>query len=273
LRDGGEMDLVSDFASAVPLTLICKMLGVPTENRERFRGWASSITTSLDPGAKPEVITRANQHSEEWKAYFRDLIAARRRTPGDDLISLLLASHEGQEPLSELTLLHNIALLLSAGHETTTQLISTAVDLFFQRPDEAARLRANPGLSTTAVDEFLRYDGPVQLGSRRTTKPLALSGGEVPADSIVWTVQGAANRDERRFADPDRLDIGRTPNRHLAFATGIHVCLGAPLARLEAKVALEQLICGFPHLRPSGEPQRHLRTRYRGFARYPVAAR
>jgi cytochrome P450 len=268
----GAVDLVPDFSAALPLTLICKMLGVSTEDRLRFRDWARSITTSLDPGVKPEVIELANRHSEEWKAYFRELIAIRRKDPGSDLVSMLLANDD-EEAFSELALLHNIALLLSGGHETTTNLITSAVDSCLAFPDQAERLRKDPSLFTPAVEEFLRFESPVQMGARRTTAPLELSGGTVPADRTIWTLQGAANRDERKFADPDRLDVGRTPNRHLAFATGIHVCLGAPLARLEARVAMERLICDFPDLHRDGTPERHLRTRYRGFLHYPVAMR
>jgi cytochrome P450 len=270
---GGEMDLVGDFAAALPLTLICKMLGVPKTEKDRFRSWARSITTSLDPGVGPEVIAEANRHSEEWKAYFRNLIALRRREPGEDLVSMLLATDETDEPFSELALLHNLALLLSAGHETTTSLITNAVEACRNYPEEADRLRRQPELFESAVEEFLRFESPVQLGARRTTAAVTLSGVTIPPGQLIWTVQGAANRDEREFPDPDRLDVGRTPNRHLAFATGIHVCLGAPLARLEAKVALERLICDYPKLRLCGTPERFLRTRYRGFLRYAIALR
>jgi cytochrome P450 len=271
--DAGKVDLVDEFSSALPLVLICKMLGVTTGDRQRFRIWANSITTSLDPGVGPEVIALADQHAEEWKTYFGDLIAFRRRQPGDDLVSMLLATDEGEEPFSDLALLHNLALLLSGGHETTTNLITSAVNGCLENPGEAARLRNDRSLIPSAVEEFLRYESPVQMGARRTTAPIALSGGTVPEGVMIWTLQGAANRDERQFADPERLDVGRAPNRHLAFITGIHVCLGAPLARLEARVALERLVCDFPGLHLTGTPERHLRTRYRGFRHYPVSMR
>ena len=269
-RQNGSMDLVSEFSAALPLTLICKMLGVPTENSSRFRGWARSITSSLDPGAKPDIITLANQHSEEWKEFFRGLMAARRKNPGNDLISMLLTTDQGEEAFSEVTLIHNIALLMSAGHETTTSLIANAIDALIENPDQAERLRKNPELITTAVEEFLRYDSPVQMGSRRSIAPITVSGGTIPANSYIWTVQGAANRDEREFRDSDRLDVGRTPNRHIAFATGVHVCLGAPLARMEARFALERLVNEFPNLRRASAPERFLRTRFRAFTKYPV---
>lgn len=272
-EERGTIDLVTDFAAVLPLTLICRMLGVSKAEKDRFRAWANSITSSLDPVVRPGVIEAANVHAEEWKAFFSDLIAERRRAPGDDLISLLLKAQETEEEISNLALLHNLALLLSAGHETTTALITNAVDLLFHNPAERERLRRQPELWETAVEEFLRYESPVQMGARRTTAPMTLSGGTVPAGSLIWTLQGAANRDERQFPDPDKLDVGRKPNRQLAFASGIHVCLGAPLARLEAKVALQKLTETFPKLAPVGAPTRYLRTRYRGFSHYPVSVR
>lgn len=269
----GSVDLVDEFSSALPLVLICKMLGVTSGDRQRFRIWANSITTSLDPGVGPDIIAQADRHAEEWKAYFGELVAARRKQPGDDLVSMLLAVDGEEESFSDLALLHNLALLLSGGHETTTNLITSAVHGLLEHPDQADLLRRDPTLFPAAVEEFLRCESPVQMGARRTTAPLELSGGTVPAGVMVWTLQGAANRDDRQFDDPERLDVRRSPNRHLAFATGIHVCLGAPLARLEARIALERIVMDFPDLHRDGAYERHLRTRYRGFRHYPVAMR
>ena len=184
---------------------------------------------------------------------------------------MLLANQPADEPFSDETIIHNIALLLSAGHETTTALISNGIDNLLDFPEQAERLRNDPSLFTNAVEEFLRYDAPVQMGTRKTLKPIEVSGGTIPAGVIVWTVQGAADRDERMFPNPDVLDVGRkNANKNIAFATGIHVCLGAPLARLEARIALERLVLDFPKLCRDGEPTRHLRTRFRCFGSYPV---
>lgn len=270
-RKTGKMDLIADFSAALPLTVICKMLGVPTDNWTKFRAWAGSITTSLDPAATPEIITLADKHTLEWKEYIGGLLNERRKNPGDDLISVLLANQPEDEPFSEETLIHNIALLLSAGHETTTALISNGIDNLLDHPDQAEILRNDPSLFANAVEEFLRYDAPVQMGNRKTLKPIEVSGGTIPAGALVWTVQGAANRDERMFPDPDTLDVQRkNAGKHIAFATGIHVCLGAPLARMEARIAIERLVMDFPDMVRDGDPERYLRTRFRCFGRYPV---
>lgn len=270
-RKTGKMDLIADFAAALPLTVICKMLNVPTDMWTRFRAWAGSITTSLDPAAGPEIITLADQHANEWKEFLGAQLADRRKNPGDDLISMLLANQPKDEPFSDEVIIHNIALLLSAGHETTTALISNGMDNLIDFPDQAERLRNDPSLFPNAVEEFLRYDAPVQMGNRKTLKPIEVSGGTIPAGALVWTVQGAANRDERMFPNPDVVDVGRSnANKNIAFATGIHVCLGAPLARMEGRLALERLVLDFPKLCRDGEPTRHLRTRFRGFGSYPV---
>lgn len=270
-RKTGKMDLISDFSAALPLTVICKMLNVPTDMWTRFRAWAGSITTSLDPAAGPDIIALADSHANEWKEFLGAQLNDRRKNPGEDLISMLLANQPADEPFSDETIIHNIALLLSAGHETTTALISNGIDNLLDFPEQAERLRKDPSLFTNAVEEFLRYDAPVQMGTRKTLKPIEVSGGTIPAGVIVWTVQGAADRDERMFPNPDVLDVGRkNANKNIAFATGIHVCLGAPLARLEAKIALERLVLDFPKLCRDGEPTRHLRTRFRCFGQYPV---
>ncbi len=270
-RKTGRMDLISDFSAALPLTVICKMLNVPTDMWTKFRAWAGSITTSLDPAAGPEIIKLADQHANEWKDFLGEQLNDRRKNPGDDLISLMLANQPKDEPFSDEVIIHNIALLLSAGHETTTALISNGMDNFFDFPEQAEILRKDPTLFANAVEEILRFDGPVQMGTRKTLKPIEVSGGTIPAGVIVWTVQGSADRDERMFPDPDTFDVTRkNANKNISFATGIHVCLGAPLARLEGRIALERLVLDFPDMCRDGEPSRYLRTRFRCFNKYPV---
>ncbi len=268
---GGGMDLIADFAYLLPLTVIAAMMGVPTGERRRFRRWSAGVTGSLEPRPSPEQVAEGNAVVEDFKAYLGSLADDRRRHPGDDLMSLLVAAEQDGEKLSELDLLHNAAFLLNAGHETTSNLLGNGIDALFRFPDQWERLKREPGLAAAAVEEMLRFDSPNQIGGRMPREPLEIEGVPIPAGKFVWISNGAANRDPDAFAEPDRLDIGRTPNRHLAFGHGIHVCLGAALARLEARVALERLIARYPALRPDGTPTRRRRARHRGFSSYPVA--
>jgi cytochrome P450 len=268
---GRHMDLIPDFAYQLPVAVIAKMLGVPREDRALFKKWSTGVTAPLVPQPSVPVVTEGNTAVEEFKSYFGALAEQRRREPQDDLMTLLVQEDGEGEPLDELDLVHNAAFLLNAGHETTANLIGNAVHALFRFPDQLARLRGTPELIDMAIEEFLRYDSPNQLGGRRVTLEIALHDTTIPAHTFIWVSNGAANRDPRQFPDPDRLDLGRQPNRHLAFGHGIHLCLGAGLARAEAKVALARLVCDHPGLRPAGAPQHRLHPRYRGFLSYPVA--
>jgi cytochrome P450 len=166
---------------------------------------------------------------------------------------------------------HNAAFLLNAGHETTMNLLGNAAAALFAFPDQLELLRRNPVLVETAVEEFLRFDSPNQLGGRRATQDIEIRGVAVPANTFIWISNGAANRDPEQFESPDRLNVARQPNRHLAFGHGIHLCLGANLARMEAKAALSRLVGGYPQLRPDGEPTHRMHPRYRGYTSYPIA--
>jgi cytochrome P450 len=223
------------------------------------------------PQPSETVIAAGNAAVDEFKAYFAALAERRRTEPQDDLMTLLVQDEGEGAPLDDLDLVHNAAFLLNAGHETTANLIGNAVDALFRFPDQLALLRSRPELSETAVEEFLRYDSPNQLGGRRATVELELRGVRVPAQTFIWISNGAANRDPAQFPEPDRLDIARHPNRHLAFGHGIHLCLGAALARTEAKIALQRLVCEHPALRANGAPLHRLHPRYRGFLSYPIA--
>jgi cytochrome P450 len=267
----GEMDLIQDFAYLLPLTVIGDMMGVPTEDRERFKHWSTMVTASLEPSAGQNIVAEANAAVEDFKSYLGALAEERRKRPGDDLMSLLVQAEEEGETLSELELLHNAAFLLNAGHETTSNQIGNGIHALFAFPEQHALLRDRPDLAASAVEEMLRYDSPNQIGGRQPITDTTFRDTTVPACTFVWISNGSANRDPAMFPEPDRFDIQRTPNKHVAFGHGIHLCLGAALARLEGRVAIRRLVCDYPKLRAAGPPVRRQRARHRGFNQYPVA--
>jgi hypothetical protein len=270
----GGMDVVEDFAVAVPVQLIGDMLGVPAEEREPLRGWSLAILGALEPVPGPERLQAGNRAVDEFKAYLRKLIVARRRRPSTDpgeILSALLAAEDEGDRLTETELLHQCIFLLNAGHETTTNLIGNAVVSLLEHPGELGRLRAAPDLIGSAVEEFLRYQSPNQLGNRRLLVEAEVGGMPMPAGTLVTLGIGAANRDPAQFPDPDRLDLARTPNRHLAFIVGIHACAGMWLARMEGRVAIGRLVARFPGLRAVGPPVRAHRARFRALVSFPVA--
>jgi cytochrome P450 len=275
----GGMDLIGDFAAAIPLQLIGDMLGVPAGERGPLRDWSLAILGALEPVLTEEQLQRGTRAVDAFKSYLRDLVARRAHEPGRDegeILSKLVAASAfapgGGPPdgLSELELLHNCIFVLNAGHETTTNLIGNGVDLLIRNPDAMRDLRAHPELIDSAVEEFLRMESSNQLGNRRAAKDTVLAGVAMPVGTYVHIGIGAANRDERQFPDPDRLDIRRDPNRHLAFGTGIHACAGMSLARMEAQVAIGALVRRFATIERAGELLRGGRARFRGFLRYPL---
>jgi cytochrome P450 len=251
--ESGEMELVRDLAQPLPVIAIAELLGVPPEDRPRFRAWSSDLVQLLDPfqgrGGSAPMVRAAHEIFD----YFAPLLAARRAEPRDDLLSAMLAAEQDGERLDELDLLALSSLLLVAGHETTSNLIANAVIALLRFPDERKRLQEEPALISSAVDEFLRYESPIQLTDRKVIADCEVGGVAIRGGQMVAVVLGAANRDPARFADPDRLDVGRADNRHLAFGHGNHFCLGAQLARLECEVAIGSLLARFPGL--SGEPE------------------
>lgn len=267
---GGRMDLIPDFAYQLPVAVIARMLGVPPEDREAFKRWSTGVTAPMVPVPSAEAVAQGNAAVEEFKTYFRELAARRRREPRDDLMTLLVQAEDGEGPITELELIHNACFLLNAGHETTANLLGNGVHALFRFPDQMARLRREPQLVESAVEEFLRFDSPNQLGGRRAGQHIEIRGVGIPAKTFIWVSNGAANRDPEQFPDPETVDVTRQPNRHLAFGHGIHLCLGAALARMEARVALERLVCRHPGLRPDGTPVHRLHPRYRGFRSYPI---
>jgi len=269
----GGVDVVEDFAAALPVQLIGDMLGVPREERGPLRGWSLAILGALEPEPGPRRLEAGSRAVDEFKGYLRRLIADRRRRPSTDpgeILSALLAAEDAGDRLTELELLHQCIFLLNAGHETTTNLIANAVVSLLEHPREHLRLRAEPGLITTAVEEFLRFQSPNQLGNRRAVREAVLGGVAMDAGTLVTLGIGAANRDPAQFPDPDRLDIGRTPNRHLAFITGIHACAGMWLARMEGRAAIGRLVARFPNLRAAGPPVRAHRARFRVVSSFPI---
>ncbi len=245
---GTAVDLVARFTLPLPLTVISELLGVPVEDWARVRSWFHAIFgTSVAPIADEEGRAAA----DAMFAYLCDLIAAKRVAPGDDLLSAMAHSAD-DDRLAEDELLSTAWLLIVAGHDTTVNLIGNGLVALFRHPDQLARLRADLSLVPAAVEEFLRYDGPVQHTTfRMTAEPVTIGDVEIPAQEQVLVVLAAADRDPEHFPEPDRLDIDRPDNRHIAFGHGIHFCVGAPLARLEGDVAFTSLLRRFPNLRPA----------------------
>jgi unspecific monooxygenase len=236
----GSLEVIEDLAYPLPVTVICEMLGVPTEDHERFRAWSKLAARSLDPDITlpPEELAKREQAFQAFSEFFTDLIAKRRAAPRDDLISALIAAEDEGKKLTEEELRTTLILLLIAGHETTVNLIGNGALALLRHPEQASLLRENPSMIKTAVEELLRYDPPVQLTSRLALEDIPVTDGIVPAGQNPVLLIGAANRDPDQFPDPDRLDITREDNRHIAFGMGIHFCLGAPLARVEGQIAL-----------------------------------
>ena len=275
----GTIDLIEDFAAAIPVQLIGDLLGIPQAERGPLRNWSLRILGALEPTLTPEQFDAGVASVAEFKEYLRDQIARRawERAPDQgEILSKLVAASElnasnsDDERLSEAELLHNCIFLLNAGHETTTNLIGNSVDLLLRHPDALRDLAANPGLIETAVEEFLRMESSNQLGNRRAAVDTSVGGITVPAGTYLHLCIGAANRDPAQFPEPDKLDLRRHPNRHLAFGSGIHICAGNSLARMEAQVAIGKLVARFTTIERAGDFVRGGRARFRGFLRYPI---
>ena len=268
----GEFELIGDFAAAIPVEVIGNLLDVPHEEREPLRGWSLAILRALEPVIDREQFARGNKAIEEFLGYLETLVERRRAKPGNperDVLTRLIQGEAGGERLTETELLHNCIFLLNAGHETTTNLIGNGLVTLATHPAEKRHLLQSPDLIQTAVEEVLRYESSNQLGNRMTTEPVELGGVMLEAGTSVTLCIGAANRDPKQFEDPERFDVSRFLNRHLAFATGVHQCAGMVLARLEGTIAIQRFLRRFPNYRLDGEPVRGGRVRFRGFARVP----
>ncbi len=272
----GEADLIEDFASAIPIEIIGNLLGVPHDERGPLREWSLAILGALEPQLSPAQMARGNAAVTEFLAYLRTLVARRRAAPGDperDVLTRLIQGEADGTQLTETELLHNCVFLLNAGHETTTNLIGNSLVLLCEWPEARELLLAEPEHMRSAVEEFLRFESSNQLGNRRALAETEVGGTVLPAGALVTLCIGAANRDPAQFSEPDRLDLLRTPNRHLAFGSGAHLCAGHALARLEGRVALGRFLARFPRYRLAGSPVRGGRARFRGFLAVPARLR
>jgi cytochrome P450 len=267
----GEMDLVADYAYHLPTIIIAEILGIPAEDRIKFKEWSTAFVT---PTMDPEKQAYFNRLMVEFIEYLRNLFAIRRAEPQDDLLSAMLSAEADGERLNEKELFSTMVLLIVAGHETTVNLIGNAMLALFLHPEQMAELKANPHLMPQAIEEFLRYDGPVERALNRwATEDVVVNGHEIKKGTMIIPLLSGANRDSAIFPDPDRLDYHRDNNPHIAFGKGVHYCLGAPLARLEGEIALNNLLQRLPGLE-SITPVEELRFRlvpmFRGLESLPV---
>ena len=265
----GEADVMAELAFPMPVTVVGEMVGVPEEDRAWFRPLMRTLVSSDSFKRTPEELAEVERAGDELDAYFTDLIARRRKEPADDLLSSFIAQAD-DGLLDDKELFSTVTLLFFAGFLTTTNLIGNGLVTLFDHPDEMARLWADPGMAAAAVEEVLRFDSPVQFVHRNVLEDLEVDGHRLRKGDVVLTLLAAANRDPARFADPDRFDVGRPDNLHLAFAWGLHFCLGARLARMEGQLVFRGLVERFAAVEPAGDPVRNPGLAIRGFESLPV---
>jgi len=273
MEEKAEIDLIDDFASAIPIEVIGNLLDVPIDERGPLREWSLAILGALEPILSTDVAERGNRAVTEFIDYLKDLIARRRANPGNpeiDVLTRLILGEADGEKLSAKELIHNCIFLLNAGHETTTNLIGNGLVCLAEYTSQRDRLLNQPDLIKSAVEEMLRFESSNQLGNRITTETVDVGGITMPAQTRVTLCIGAANRDPSQFNDPEIFDIARTPNRHLAFASGTHACAGMSLARLEGQIAIGRFIKRFPNYALVGLPLRGGRVRFRGYLQLPA---
>jgi len=274
LPQQGGFELMAGFAQQLPVRVICDVLGLPPADFAQTKLWSDALAVIVEPVVRREQRAAAGRAAEEMVAYLRGHIEARRAgSRRDDLLSLLVAAQGGEGQLSADELLGNLVLLFIAGHETTTNLIGNGLLTLLRHPAELARLRADPALTGSAVEEMLRYEGSVTMVSRMTVEPYPIGDTVIPPEEVLYFMLGPANRDPAVFADPERFDVGRVPNAQLGFGAGIHFCLGAPLARLEGELAFTRLLQRYPTLRlaEAAPCWRHL-INLRGLEALPLIA-
>ena len=274
IAEESTIDMVADFGTILPTEIISFMLGIPKEFRQKLRGYSISILGALDPVVSNERMHAGNQAVSEFSEILNDLINYRRENPdsaqqGEVLESLIFGEHEGRK-LDQKELIQNCIFLLNAGHETTTSLVSNSVSLFLDHPEQHRKLLDDPTLIEGAVEECLRVESPLQIGNRHAATDFTFGDHKINKGTYIHTSIAGANRDPSVFADPHKFDIERKNNKHIAFITGIHVCLGATLARMEGRIALGKLLTRFPNMQRDGDAERLPLARFRGFTRLLV---
>jgi len=274
IAEQNTIDMVADFGTILPTEIISFMLGIPKEFRQKLRGYSISILGALDPVVSNERMHAGNQAVSEFSEILNDLINYRRENPdsaqqGEVLESLIFGEHDGRK-LDQKELIQNCIFLLNAGHETTTSLVSNSVSLFLDHPEQHRKLLDDPTLIEGAVEECLRVESPLQIGNRQAATDFTFGDHRISKGTYIHTSIAGANRDPSVFADPHKFDIKRKNNKHIAFITGIHVCLGATLARMEGRIALGKLLTKFPNMQRDGDAERLPLARFRGFTRLPV---
>ena len=275
LEDKKEFDVIEAFASALPTEIISFMLGIPEQHRHKLRPFSLKILGALDPVVSNDRLDLGNNAVEDFGELLAELIAKRRAdeggaSDGEVLAGLIFGEVDGRR-LTEVELIQNCIFLLNAGHETTTSMVGNGISMLLQNSDQLQRIQKDGSLIDTAVEEMLRYQSPLQLGNRMVTGEVELSGEKIEVGTYIHVSIAAANRDPVVFTNPEQVDIGRSPNRHVAFAKGHHMCLGATLARMEGKVAIGRLVARFPNLRANGPPELLPILRFRGFSNLPAA--
>ncbi|GAB2998939.1 cytochrome P450 [Saccharothrix stipae] len=274
IRSEGQADLLAHLAAPLPVEVIAELLGVPASDRALLQPWSNAIVKMYEFDLAEDKRAAAEDAATEFVAYLRELIALRRRSPGDDLVSDLVAVTDTDgAKLTEDELVATAVLLLMAGHEATVNVIGNGVQALMKHPDEWRRLVADHALLPTAVEELIRYDSPLQLFERTATEPVTIAGYRVEPGRKIAALLGAAARDPEVFTDPDTFDIGRNPNPHLGFGMGIHYCLGAPLARIEVQAALSSLARKLPNAELAADPRRRAEFVIRGLHDLPLTAR
>ncbi len=279
LERQGEFDIIEDYALALPTEVISYMLGVPEERRHLLHNYSNLILGALDPVVPPEKLQAGHDAVEEFGAMLEELIQVRWKMPGQagqgEVLAALIFGEIDGEKLTPVELVQNCIFLLNAGHETTANLVGNGISILLDYPDQLKRLQNDPGLIKTAVEEFLRFESPLQIGNRKATADVEFGPEDatvtIPKDAFIHTCIGAANRDPEEFDNPESVDVGRAHNPQIAFGIGKHICMGNTLGRIEGRIAIGKFVDRFPKLRKNGEKKFHGRARFRGLDKLPVA--